>query len=255
MEATFYGVLGVPSGADDQTIVHAFRERAKTRHPDVNDSPDATEQFKRLQTAKRVLTDPEERDRYDRLGHVMYLHRTDDCTGWEPPDSGAASRDYGQHRDSPSRHFDPESARSGPETGRSAGGAASTASPDSATASRASTRTTRGRQRSRDQSVSPRQQSRQGASAGVDGTATAYYQPGQRMNPVSGGHVEMLLETGRSVGIWAVIHLVLVLSAVTTAWLILTWGGLSPVSLVLATVVLAAMLSVSVLHLSVRVYS
>ncbi|MFB6224792.1 MAG: DnaJ domain-containing protein [Haloarcula sp.] len=75
MEATFYGVLGVTPDADEETIVRAYREQSKTKHPDVSDDPDAAERFKQLTVAKDVLTDDTERARYDRLGHETYVRR------------------------------------------------------------------------------------------------------------------------------------------------------------------------------------
>lgn len=226
MQATFYGVLGVPPDADDQTIVRAFRERAKAKHPDVNDSPDATAAFKRLQTAREVLTDDAERKRYDRLGHEAYLRRTEDCPGWSVPASGSdATGTTGA------------AAQSSGAGGRTASAAARQyAETDAETTDRRAT------------------QSRQGSSVAGTGTATAYYQPGQRTNPGSAGLVDVLVDVARSVGVWAVVHVLLVVSAAATAWLILSWGAMSPVSLVLATVVLAAALAVSTLHVSIRVY-
>jgi len=72
---TFYSVLGVGRDADRETVVHAYRDEAKSHHPDVSDQSDATETFKRLTTAKEVLADEAERSAYDRLGHEGYLRR------------------------------------------------------------------------------------------------------------------------------------------------------------------------------------
>ncbi|WP_324662322.1 J domain-containing protein [Haloarcula sediminis] len=77
---TLYGVLGVDPDADEQSIVRAYREQVKTAHPDVTDDPRARTRFKRLTTAKEVLTDGAERARYDRLGHETYVKRHLD--GW-----------------------------------------------------------------------------------------------------------------------------------------------------------------------------
>ena len=77
---TLYGVLGVDPDADAQSIVRAYREQVKTAHPDVTDDPQARTRFKRLTTAKEVLTDGSERARYDRLGHEAYVDRHLD--GW-----------------------------------------------------------------------------------------------------------------------------------------------------------------------------
>jgi curved DNA-binding protein CbpA len=77
MTETFYDVLGVPENADSEAIRTAYREAIKEVHPDVSDDIDAGERTKRLNEAKRVLTDADERARYDRLGHAAYTGETD----------------------------------------------------------------------------------------------------------------------------------------------------------------------------------
>lgn len=75
MDETFYTALGVDADADEGAIRDAYRERVKERHPDVSDDPGAPREFKRLTTARDVLVDEAERDRYDRLGHATYVKR------------------------------------------------------------------------------------------------------------------------------------------------------------------------------------
>lgn len=79
MDETFYTALGIDSDAETETIKRAYRDHIKETHPDVSDDPDATEEFKRLTTARDVLVDGTERERYDRLGHTEYVreHVTD----------------------------------------------------------------------------------------------------------------------------------------------------------------------------------
>lgn len=79
MTETFYELLGVPEDASTADIEAAYRAEIKQVHPDVNDDVDAGERTKRLNRAKRVLTDESERDRYDREGHVAYTG--DDADG------------------------------------------------------------------------------------------------------------------------------------------------------------------------------
>jgi len=74
MPETFYQVLDVDPEASAEEIESAYREKVKETHPDVSDEPDAEERFKTVQRAKEVLTDPDERTRYDRLGHQEYLN-------------------------------------------------------------------------------------------------------------------------------------------------------------------------------------
>ena len=44
----YYRILDVPKSASEKQIKKAFREKAKTLHPDKNDSPNAEQQFREL---------------------------------------------------------------------------------------------------------------------------------------------------------------------------------------------------------------
>jgi DnaJ-class molecular chaperone len=62
-----YGVLGVAPGASPQAIVHAYRQAARSSHPDARPhDPDAVARFRRLTNAYEVLSDPVRRADYDR---------------------------------------------------------------------------------------------------------------------------------------------------------------------------------------------
>ena len=63
--ADHYDVLGVQRDASDADIKKAYRRLARELHPDVNPSPDAAERFKDVTHAYDVLSDPEQRRRFD----------------------------------------------------------------------------------------------------------------------------------------------------------------------------------------------
>ena len=66
----YYEVLGVSRDADEETIKKAYKKLAKQYHPDLNpDSKTAEEKFKEINEAYSVLSDPNERARYDQFGH------------------------------------------------------------------------------------------------------------------------------------------------------------------------------------------
>lgn len=69
MPRDYYEVLGVERGASDTEVKRAFRRLARELHPDVNaHDPQAEEKFKAAAEAYEVLSDPEQRQVYDRYG-------------------------------------------------------------------------------------------------------------------------------------------------------------------------------------------
>ncbi|MCS6786395.1 MAG: DnaJ domain-containing protein [Thiobacillaceae bacterium] len=64
----YYKILGVPRDASQEDIRKAFRKLARKYHPDVSKEPDAEERMKQINEAYAVLSDPDKRAAYDRLG-------------------------------------------------------------------------------------------------------------------------------------------------------------------------------------------
>lgn len=73
MSQDYYQVLGVAKEADDATIKKAYRKLAMKYHPDRNpDNKEAEEKFKEVGEAYEVLSNPDKRAAYDRMGHDAF---------------------------------------------------------------------------------------------------------------------------------------------------------------------------------------
>ena len=83
----YYEILGISKSADENEIKKAYRTLAKKYHPDMNPNDKTAEKnFKEVNEAYEVLSDPEKKSRYDSYGHA----------GIDPNiNMGGAGSDYG----------------------------------------------------------------------------------------------------------------------------------------------------------------
>lgn len=65
----YYKILGVDKNATQDEIKKAYRKLARKLHPDLNpDDKEAERKFKELNEANEVLSNPENRNKYDKYG-------------------------------------------------------------------------------------------------------------------------------------------------------------------------------------------
>ncbi|HEY9661668.1 MAG TPA: DnaJ domain-containing protein, partial [Allocoleopsis sp.] len=80
----YYAVLGVDKAASQDEIKKAYRKLARKLHPDLNpDDPAAEDKFKELNEAYEIISDEENRQKYDRYGQY-----------WKQAQAGRAPEDY-----------------------------------------------------------------------------------------------------------------------------------------------------------------
>jgi len=85
----YYEVLSVSQTATDQEIKSAYRRLAVKYHPDKNpNDASAEEKFKEAAEAYSVLSDPQQRQRYDRLGHAGVSSSAAGAGSWGAPGFG-----------------------------------------------------------------------------------------------------------------------------------------------------------------------
>ncbi len=84
----YYKLLGIEKGADAKAIKAAFRKLARKYHPDVNQGDkSAEENFKGINEAFNVLSEPASRKLYDRYGNEWERYKEAGFTGDEPQSS------------------------------------------------------------------------------------------------------------------------------------------------------------------------
>jgi len=67
----YYEILGISKSADETEIKKAYRSLAKKYHPDMNPNDKTAEKnFKEVNEAYEVLSNPDKKSRYDSYGHA-----------------------------------------------------------------------------------------------------------------------------------------------------------------------------------------
>src|ERR1700712_1855112 len=65
----YYSILGVDKNATEDDIKKAYRKLARKYHPDLNpNDKEAKAKFQQINEANEVLSDPENRKKYDSYG-------------------------------------------------------------------------------------------------------------------------------------------------------------------------------------------
>ncbi len=65
----YYKILGVDKSASEKDIKTAYRKLARKFHPDLNpNDPESNKKFQQINEANEVLSDPENRKKYDKYG-------------------------------------------------------------------------------------------------------------------------------------------------------------------------------------------
>lgn len=68
----YYEILGLTKGASSDEIKKAYRNLARTHHPDVDKSAGAEAKFKEINEAYQILSDSQKKAAYDRYGHAAF---------------------------------------------------------------------------------------------------------------------------------------------------------------------------------------
>jgi molecular chaperone DnaJ len=90
----YYEVLGVSRTTDAKGIKRAYRKLAFKWHPDRNKAPEASERFKEVTEAYRVLSDLKKRAQYDKYEHDWEHAEAYEAAGFDPRAGSQDERTY-----------------------------------------------------------------------------------------------------------------------------------------------------------------
>jgi len=87
----YYKILEIPKTADEAAIKKAYRRLARKYHPDLSpNDPEAEKKFKQLNEANEVLSNPENRKKYDQYGKDWKHAEEFEKAGHQPNQSRSA---------------------------------------------------------------------------------------------------------------------------------------------------------------------
>ncbi len=93
MENNLYTILGIDSRATPKEIKKAYHQKALKYHPDKNPGDKEAERiFKEINSAHEILSDPQKREAYDRMGHDAFYQKQ--SGGHEGFSQGFESSDF-----------------------------------------------------------------------------------------------------------------------------------------------------------------
>ncbi len=100
----YYKTLGLNKSATEADIRKAYRKAARKYHPDLNpNDTEAEHKFKQANEANEVLSNPENRKKYDQHGkdwqHADQFEQARSSQQYGRPGGNAGGANYGQHSD------------------------------------------------------------------------------------------------------------------------------------------------------------
>lgn len=86
---SYYEILGITKTSTEAEIKSAYKKLAKKYHPDVNKEVSAQQKFQKIAKAYQILSDPQKRAAYDRMGHATFEQAQKGGYGSNNPHAGA----------------------------------------------------------------------------------------------------------------------------------------------------------------------
>src|SRR5580693_9592176 len=97
----YYKILGLDKKASEEDIKKAYRKLARKHHPDLNpNDKEANKKFQQINEANEVLSNPENRKKYDQYGkdwqHAEAFEKAQQSAGAGHRGSGGGGAGYSE---------------------------------------------------------------------------------------------------------------------------------------------------------------